>query len=95
MITKIGITSIFVTHDQDEAIEVADDIIVTNLGRVEQIGSPRELYSNPATEFVAKFIGNSTAINNYDSFSFFEKRAENATAILRPEFVSVFKTLTS
>ena len=91
MITKIGITSIFVTHDQDEAIEVADDIIVTNLGRVEQIGSPRELYSNPATEFVAKFIGNSTAINNYDSFSFFEKRAENATAILRPEFVSVFK----
>ena len=91
MITKIGIISIFVTHDQDEAIEVADDIIVTNLGRVEQIGSPRELYSNPATEFVAKFIGNSTAINNYDSFSFFEKRAENATAILRPEFVSVFK----
>jgi sulfate transport system ATP-binding protein len=91
MITKIGITSIFVTHDQDEAIEVADDIIVTNLGRVEQIGSPRELYSNPATEFVAKFIGNSTAINNYDSFRFFEKRAENVTAILRPEFVSVFK----
>ncbi len=91
MITKIGITSIFVTHDQDEAIEVADDIIVTNQGRVEQIGSPRELYSNPATEFVAKFIGNSTAINNYGSFRFFEQKAENVTAILRPEFVSVYK----
>ena len=91
MITRLHITSIFVTHDQDEAIEVADEIIVTNQGRVEQSGTPQELYRNPATPFVANFIGNSTPIKNYDSFRFFESRGENVTAIVRPEFVSVFK----
>ena len=46
-IDKVGITSIFVTHDQEEAIEVADEIIVTNKGKIEQIGSPKEIYANP------------------------------------------------
>lgn len=91
MITKLKITSIFVTHDQDEAIEVADEIIVTNQGRVEQSGTPQELYSFPETPFVARFMGNSTQVNNFDSFRFFEKEKENVSAILRPEFVSVFK----
>ena len=91
MITKLQITSIFVTHDQDEAIEVADEIIVTNQGRVEQSGTPRELYSHPETPFVARFIGNSTLINNYESFRFFDKQKDTSKAILRPEFVSVFK----
>ena len=91
MITKLHITSIFVTHDQDEAIEVADEIIVTNQGRVEQSGTPQELYRNPATPFVAHFIGNSIPIKNYDSFRFFEKKGENVTAVVRPEFVSIFK----
>ncbi len=91
MITKLHITSIFVTHDQDEAIEVADDIIVTNLGRVEQAGTPRELYSDPATPFVARFIGNSIPVKNFDRFNFFEKKNNSVTAIVRPEFVSVFK----
>ena len=91
MITKLQITSIFVTHDQDEAIEVADEIIVTNRGRVEQAGSPQELYRNPTTPFVAKFIGNSTVVNNFEDFKYFEKGAEGAIAIIRPEFVSVQK----
>jgi len=91
MITKLNITSIFVTHDQDEAIEVADDIIVTNLGRVEQAGTPQELYKNPATPFVARFIGNSISVDNYDSFRHFEKHGPDSVAVLRPEFVSVFK----
>lgn len=91
MITKLKITSIFVTHDQDEAIEVADDIIVTNQGRVEQAGSPQDLYSNPATPFVARFIGNSLPVENYERFRFFKKDGENVTALIRPEFVSVFK----
>ena len=91
MITKLQITSIFVTHDQDEAIEVADEIIVTNQGRVEQIGTPQELYSNPASPFVATFIGNSIQVKNFDRFRFFEKPEEDVTAILRPEFVSVYK----
>lgn len=47
MIEKLGITSIFVTHDQDEAIEVADEIIITNRGHIEQKGSPVEVYQSP------------------------------------------------
>ena len=91
MITRIGITSIFVTHDQDEAIEVADEIIVTNLGRVEQTGTPTELYANPATPFVVNFIGNSVPVKNYDRFRFFERSGPDTLAILRPEFISIFK----
>lgn len=56
MIGRVGVTSIFVTHDQEEAVEVADTIIVTNQGRVEQIGTPEEVCRHPQTEFVAEFI---------------------------------------
>lgn len=56
MIQRVGITSIFVTHDQEEAVEVADTIIITNQGRVEQIGTPEEVCRHPQTEFVADFI---------------------------------------
>lgn len=91
MITQLHITSIFVTHDQDEAIEVADDIIVTNQGRVEQDGTPQELYSNPATPFVARFLGNSIPVKNYHEFQFFGAEGPDTEAILRPEFISVYK----
>ena len=56
MIGRVGVTSIFVTHDQEEAVEVADTIIVTNQGKVEQIGTPEEVCRHPQTEFVADFI---------------------------------------
>ncbi len=56
MINRVGITSIFVTHDQEEAMEVADSIIITNQGRVEQTGTPDEICLHPQTEFVAEFI---------------------------------------
>jgi len=51
------VTTIIVTHDQEEAMEVADQIVVMNEGRVEQIGEPRELYEHPANEFVMSFVG--------------------------------------
>ena len=54
---ELHITSIFVTHDQEEALEVADQIIVMNKSNVEQIGSPREVYEQPATPFVFDFLG--------------------------------------
>jgi sulfate transport system ATP-binding protein len=50
-------TTVFVTHDQEEAMEVADDIVVMNHGRVEQVAGPRELYDAPASEFVMRFVG--------------------------------------
>ena len=56
MIGQVGVTSIFVTHDQEEAMEVADTIIVTNEGRVEQIGTPEEICLHPATACVDEFI---------------------------------------
>lgn len=54
---ELHITSIFVTHDQEEALEVADQIVVMNKGNIEQIGSPREVYEQPATPFVFDFLG--------------------------------------
>jgi sulfate/thiosulfate transport system ATP-binding protein len=55
---ELGITSIFVTHDQEEALEVADRIVVMNEGRIEQIGTPDEVYHKPASAFVLNFLGN-------------------------------------
>jgi sulfate/thiosulfate transport system ATP-binding protein len=54
---EIHVTTIFVTHDQEEAMEVAEQIVVMNEGRIEQAGSPRELYESPSNEFVMSFIG--------------------------------------
>jgi sulfate transport system ATP-binding protein len=54
---EIHVTTIFVTHDQEEAMEVAEQIVVMNEGRIEQAGSPRELYESPRNEFVMTFIG--------------------------------------
>ena len=54
---EMNITSVFVTHDQDEAMEVADRVVVLNRGRVEQVGTPDEVYDRPATPFVLKFLG--------------------------------------
>src|SRR5688500_4492486 len=55
--SEIGITFIFVTHDQDEAMTMSDRIAVMRAGRIEQLGRPEELYERPATEFVAGFLG--------------------------------------
>jgi sulfate transport system ATP-binding protein len=54
---EIHVTSVFVTHDQEEALEVSDRVVLMNKGRVEQIGSPDEVYDRPATPFVASFLG--------------------------------------
>lgn len=90
-INKVGITSIFVTHDQDEAVEVADEIIITNKGRVEQIGSPAEIYKHPVTPFAAKFIGESILISEYEKLHGFQAILGFEQAVLRPEFVSITK----
>ena len=55
---EIQLTSVFVTHDQEEALEVADRVVVVNKGRIEQVGAPGEVYDHPATPFVYQFLGN-------------------------------------
>ncbi|PMB39534.1 sulfate ABC transporter ATP-binding protein, partial [Fischerella thermalis CCMEE 5319] len=54
---EVHVTTVFVTHDQEEAMEVSDEIVVMNKGRVEQVGTPAEIYDHPATAFVMSFIG--------------------------------------
>lgn len=54
---EVHLTSVFVTHDQEEAMEVADEIVVMNHGVIEQVGTPREIYEHPATPFVMEFVG--------------------------------------
>lgn len=54
---EVHVTTVFVTHDQEEAMEVADEIVVTNKGKIEQVGTPAEIYDHPATPFVMSFIG--------------------------------------
>ncbi|ASK35541.1 sulfate ABC transporter ATP-binding protein [Alcanivorax sp. N3-2A] len=60
---ELHVTSIFVTHDQEEAMEVADRIVVINRGRIEQVGTPREIYNAPATPFVYGFIGDANRLS--------------------------------
>jgi sulfate/thiosulfate transport system ATP-binding protein len=54
---EMHVTTVFVTHDQEEAMEVADQVAVMNRGRIEQVGGPRDLYEHPETEFVMSFVG--------------------------------------
>ena len=59
---KTKVTVVYVTHDQSEALALADRIVVMNQGQIEQVGTPQEIYSHPATPFVAKFVGRSNLI---------------------------------
>jgi len=59
---RLGITFIFVTHDQEEALSMSDRIAVLNAGKIEQIGTPKEIYENPANLFVARFVGESNLL---------------------------------
>src|SRR5262249_55416670 len=58
----IHVTSVFVTHDQEEALEVADRVVVMNQGRIEHVGTPQEVYERPATAFVHEFIGETVTL---------------------------------
>jgi len=82
---RLGITTIIVTHDQDEALSISDRIAVMNEGRIEQFSTPQELYDQPATEYVANFIG---SLNRFEG-EFAEGRLiEGASVVgIRPEDV--------
>ena len=77
---EMHITSVFVTHDQDEALKVADRVVVMNEGRIEQIGSPQEVYDHPATPFVYQFLGN---------VNLFHGRVQDGHAMIGPVAVPV------
>src|SRR5512138_3161819 len=60
---RLGITFVFVTHDQGEALSMADRVAVFNRGRIEQLDTPRALYTKPTTEFVARFVGSANVVS--------------------------------
>src|ERR671910_302236 len=78
----LGITFIFVTHDQEEALTLSDRIAVFNAGRIEQLGTPRELYEQPASRFVADFVGTSNLFDAGRSSSLIGREGEHT---IRPE----------
>ncbi|WP_168121285.1 ABC transporter ATP-binding protein [Paenibacillus sp. HB172176] len=101
LINELGVTSIFVTHDQDEAIEVADEILVIHQGRLEQQGTPYDVYREPSSAFVARFIGESTQLAEPVQWAAFPELRqfqaggnwkEGVSAFLRPEAVEVRKS---
>jgi sulfate transport system ATP-binding protein len=89
MISRVGITTIFVTHDQEEAVEVADEIMIINQGKLEQKGSPLTIYTNPETPFVAGFVGDSNQLDDILNLKGFSDKMEDAKAIVRPEFIEI------
>lgn len=93
IIDRVGITSIFVTHDQEEAIEVSDEIIVMNQGKIEQMGTPPNLYREPATAFVATFLGESLELQDVSQVKGFGSKEQEIKqkGILRPEYIQVYK----
>jgi sulfate transport system ATP-binding protein len=62
---EVHVTTLFVTHDQEEALEVSDELVVINAGRIEQVGSPSELYDHPANDFVMSFLGPVTRLGDH------------------------------
>jgi sulfate transport system ATP-binding protein len=63
---EIHLTTLFVTHDQEEALEIADDVVIMNQARIEQVGTPQEVYDRPASPFVYEFLGNVNALRAQD-----------------------------
>lgn len=80
--SKLGITTLYVTHDQEEAMGLSDRIVVMNKGNIEQIGSPQKIYNQPKNEFIANFIGRINKINK-----------NNSRFYIRPEYVKISTSL--
>lgn len=86
---ELGITAIFVTHDQDEAMVMSDTIHLMYQGRMEQSGTPTQMYTHPATRFAASFIGHYNVLSRKEMQSVFGAEMESEMTAFRPEVVSM------
>ncbi len=89
---NLGMTSIFVTHDQDEAMILSDVIHVTNKGTIEQSGTALELYNTPKSHFVASFIGNNNILTQEEYFTLSNEHCAQKHIIIRPETLELSHT---
>lgn len=109
LLKKVNVPAIFITHDQEEALELGDRIAVINVGHIEQIGTPAEVYNNPATEYVATFLGAANILEGFARRDHIEfgaaqipkqlepekfRDGQAVKLIFRPEDVSLSKTQT-
>jgi sulfate transport system ATP-binding protein len=90
------VTSVFVTHDQEEALEVADRVVVMNKGKIEQIGTPEQVYDTPATPFVYQFLGDVNLFHSrvHGGFAQVGEQAHdagNAIAYVRPHDIELLR----
>ncbi len=107
LLRKVNVPAIFITHDQEEALELGDRVAVINVGHIEQIGTPYEIYTNPATEYVATFLGAANILEGVVRKNSVEigssqipvqlhgekfKEGECAKIVFRPEDVSLSKS---
>jgi sulfate transport system ATP-binding protein len=81
---EVHVTSVFVTHDQQEALEVSDTLVILNKGKVEQVGAPRDIYERPASPFVMSFIGPVNTIR--------AGRGESGGRMIRPSEIDIYRT---
>jgi sulfate/thiosulfate transport system ATP-binding protein len=88
---KVHITSVFVTHDQEEALEVADVVAVMNEGHIEQVGSPEEVYNRPLTPFVYNFLGNVNIFHGRvdDGKAYIQETDTGNLAFVRPHLLEI------
>ena len=95
---KLGITFIFVTHDQEEALSMSDTIVVMNKGKIQQMGTPEDIYNEPKNSFVARFIGESIMLDDFKVefcgklFDCVDKgfeKNENIEVVIRPEDIKM------
>jgi ABC-type Fe3+/spermidine/putrescine transport system ATPase subunit len=109
LLKKVNVPAIFITHDQEEALELGDRIAVINRGNIEQIGTPTEIYNNPATEYVATFLGAANILDGVIRNEQVEigsaliparldpekfRDGQTVKVVFRPEDVSLSKTAT-
>jgi putative spermidine/putrescine transport system ATP-binding protein len=93
---KLGMTTVFVTHDQEEALTISDRVCVMNKGKIVQMGSPEEIYTHPRTEFVARFIGNYNILSTEQLKVFNGKVSITGNQFaIRPESMQLSSLLTN
>lgn len=86
---EVHVTSVFVTHDQEEAMEVADRIVVMNEGKIEQVGTPTEIYDRPASPFVMSFVGEVNVLPSHAGLFAVPPAESNVRAFIRPHDLEI------